>query len=56
MGADDKVRHAAEEAAGKVKEGIGDVTDDERLQAEGKAEQTKANLKQAADKVKDALT
>jgi len=56
MGLDDKVTHAAEEAAGKAKEGWGKLTDDERLEAEGKAEQAKANLKQAGDDIKDALS
>ena len=46
MGLDDKVRNETEEAAGKVKEGVGKATDDERLEAEGKGDQVKANLKQ----------
>ena len=54
-GTDDKIRNAAEEAQGKVKEAAGKATDDERLEAEGKADQTKANLKQAGEKVKDAF-
>ncbi|MHA6512279.1 CsbD family protein [Tessaracoccus sp. Z1128] len=53
MGADDKIRNAAEEAGGKVKEGLGKVTDNERLEAEGKADQTSADIKQAGEKVKD---
>ena len=40
---------------GKVKEGVGKMTDNERLEAEGKADQVKADAKQAADKVKDAF-
>jgi uncharacterized protein YjbJ (UPF0337 family) len=55
MGLDDKVRNEAEEMRGKVKEGVGDATDDERLEAEGKGDQVKANLKQAGEKVKDAF-
>ena len=55
MGTDDKMRNAAEEAQGKLKEGVGDATDDESLQAEGKADQTKANIKQAGENVKDAF-
>jgi uncharacterized protein YjbJ (UPF0337 family) len=55
MGLDDKIRNEAEEARGSVKEGVGKVTDNERLEAEGKAEQMKANLKQAGEKVKDAF-
>ncbi|WP_448629186.1 CsbD family protein [Cellulomonas soli] len=55
MGTDDKLRNAAEDLAGKAKEQVGKVTDDERLEAEGKADQTKADLKQAGEKVKDAF-
>lgn len=54
MGLDDKIRNAAEEAAGKVKEKAGEATDNEQLEAEGKADQMKANVKQAGEKVKDA--
>ncbi|MFC6160517.1 CsbD family protein [Kribbella sp. NPDC058693] len=55
MGTDDKLQNAAEEAKGKLKEKAGDATDDRDLEAEGKADQTKANLKQAGEKVKDAF-
>ena len=55
MGADDKMKNAAEEVAGKAKEAAGKMTDDERLEAEGKGDQTKANLKQAGENVKDAF-
>lgn len=55
MGIDDKVSNAAQDAKGKVKEATGKVTDDERLEAEGKADQASADLKQAGEKVKDAF-
>lgn len=55
MGLGDKIKHAAEKASGKAKEAAGDVTDNEKLKAEGKAEQAKAELKQAGDKAKDAF-
>jgi len=55
MAFDDKVDNKAEEVGGKVKEGVGKATDDERLEGEGKADQTSANLKQAGEKVKDAF-
>jgi uncharacterized protein YjbJ (UPF0337 family) len=55
MGYDDKVDNKSEEMGGKVKESVGKATDDERLEAEGKADQTSANLKQAGEKVKDAF-
>ena len=55
MGLDDKIAHAAEEAKGKVKEGAGRATGDERLEAEGQADQASANVKQAGDKARDAV-
>ena len=53
-GADD-IKNTAEKAGGKIKEGVGKVTDNEKLEAEGRADQAKADLKQAAEKGKDAL-
>ncbi|GIG25713.1 CsbD family protein [Cellulomonas denverensis] len=55
MGLDDKISNAAEKAAGKVKETTGRASDDERLEAEGKADQSKADLKGAGEKIKDAF-
>ncbi|MET8837899.1 CsbD family protein [Micromonospora sp. NPDC004540] len=55
MGIDDKIDNATENTAGKVKEGVGRATDDERLEAEGRNDQAAANLKQAGEKVKDAF-
>ena len=55
MGIGDKGEHKAEDLAGKVKEGLGDVTGDRDMQAEGQAEQSKADVKQAGDNVADAL-
>lgn len=52
MGADDKVKHTAEDLAGKAKEAFGKVTDDEETEAEGKADQAEAEVKKAGDKVK----
>ena len=43
----DKAKNKAEELTGKAKQGIGDATDNERLQAEGQAQETSANAKQA---------
>jgi uncharacterized protein YjbJ (UPF0337 family) len=51
----DKVANKAEELKGKVKEGVGEATDNEQWQAEGKIDQVKGNLKQAGEKVKDAI-
>ena len=55
MAFDDKVDNKAEEVGGKVKEGMGKATDDEKLEAEGKADQTSSNLKQAGEDIKDAF-
>jgi uncharacterized protein YjbJ (UPF0337 family) len=56
MAGTDKIENAADNAVGKGKEAVGDATDNERLEAEGKGEQTKANLKQAGEKIKDAFS
>jgi uncharacterized protein YjbJ (UPF0337 family) len=55
MGIDDKADNKAEELKGKVKETVGDASDDKDLQAEGRAEQAKGSLKQSGEKVKDAF-
>lgn len=55
MGADDKMKNKWQETKGKVKEGVGDATDDEEMEREGKTDQAKGNLKQAGEKVKDAF-
>jgi uncharacterized protein YjbJ (UPF0337 family) len=55
MSGADKIQNAAEEALGKGKEAVGDATDDESLKAEGKGDQTKANLKQAGENIKDVF-
>jgi uncharacterized protein YjbJ (UPF0337 family) len=51
----DKMRHAGEDIGGKVKEGVGDMTDNERLEREGQMDQAKASAKKAGDNVKDAF-
>jgi uncharacterized protein YjbJ (UPF0337 family) len=55
MAFDDKVDNKSEEIGGKVKEGVGKATDDERLEGEGKADQTSSKLKQAGENIKDAF-
>ena len=55
MGLDDKIKNTAEDLGGKAKEAAGKVTGNENLEAEGKADQAKADLKQAGEKVKDAF-
>jgi uncharacterized protein YjbJ (UPF0337 family) len=55
MGADDKFSNKAEELKGRAKETVGDATDNEQWQAEGRAERAKADIKQAGEKVKDVF-
>lgn len=55
MGTDDKFDAKADQVKGKVKEGVGDATDDQGLQSEGKVDQAKGHLKESAEKVKDAF-
>ena len=55
MGLDDKIKNKADDLSGKGKEATGKATDDERLEAEGKNDQTAADIKQAGEKVKDAF-
>lgn len=55
MGFADKVGNAAEDLAGKAKEAAGKASDNERLEAEGQADQSKADLKKAGENVKDAF-
>jgi uncharacterized protein YjbJ (UPF0337 family) len=55
MGLDDKIKNAVEDTTGKGKEATGKATDNERLEAEGKGDQAKADVKQAGEKVKDAF-
>ncbi|MFF3671486.1 CsbD family protein [Microtetraspora malaysiensis] len=55
MGKRDKVSNKAQELKGKAKERVGEMTDDKRKEAEGKADKVKGNIKQAGEKVKDAF-
>jgi uncharacterized protein YjbJ (UPF0337 family) len=55
MSATDKAKNKVDETLGKVKEVVGKATGNEELQAEGRAEQGKAGLKQAGEHVKDGV-
>ncbi len=55
MGLADKAKNAAQDAAGKVKETVGDVTGNEKLEAEGKKDQAAASAKKTGEGVKDAF-
>jgi uncharacterized protein YjbJ (UPF0337 family) len=50
-----KTRNKAQELKGQIKEATGQATGNRRLKAQGRADQTKANLRQAAEKIKDAF-
>jgi uncharacterized protein YjbJ (UPF0337 family) len=51
----DKVKAAGNKIAGNVKEAVGDATDNERLEAEGKAQQAKGTAQNVAGNIKGAL-
>jgi uncharacterized protein YjbJ (UPF0337 family) len=51
----DKIGNKAQELRGRVKRNTGEVTGDRRLQAEGRTDEVKSNLKQAGEKIKDAF-
>ncbi|MGD0685283.1 MAG: CsbD family protein [Streptosporangiaceae bacterium] len=50
-----KIRHKAQTTKGTAEKGAGRVTGNRRLRAEGRADQATGNVKQGADKVKDAF-
>jgi uncharacterized protein YjbJ (UPF0337 family) len=52
----DKAKNAAEDALGKAKEVIGDVTDNKDLEAEGKKDQAGASTKKVGENIKDKLS
>lgn len=54
MGTSDKMQAGMDQMKGKVKEAVGDMTDNEKLEAEGKLDQAKGDLRSAAEKVKDS--
>ncbi|MBE7244865.1 MAG: CsbD family protein [Actinomycetospora chiangmaiensis] len=51
----DKLKGLANEAAGNVKQGIGKATGNEKLQAEGKAQELKGETQRAVGEVKDGV-
>jgi uncharacterized protein YjbJ (UPF0337 family) len=55
MGAEDKVKNKIDDAGGRAKEAIGNVTGDKDTKNEGRVDQAKASLKDAGEKVKDAF-
>jgi uncharacterized protein YjbJ (UPF0337 family) len=51
----DRIRGSAEQAKGKVKEVVGKVTGDRKLEGEGKADQFKGKVQNAVGGLKDTL-
>lgn len=51
----DKAKDKVEELTGKGKEEVGEHTDNQDLKAEGQADQTSADFKQAGEKIKDVF-
>lgn len=51
----DQFKGAAKEAGGNVKEGLGKMTGNERLQAEGKADQLEGKVQKTVGDVKSGL-
>jgi uncharacterized protein YjbJ (UPF0337 family) len=52
---DDRIEGAAQKNEGRLKEGAGKLLGDEKLKAEGKADQASGSVKNAIGGVKDAL-
>ncbi len=55
MGLDDKISNKAEDLKGRGKEAAGAATGDDDLKNEGRADQAESGIKQAGEKVKDAV-
>jgi uncharacterized protein YjbJ (UPF0337 family) len=54
-GTTDKLKGLANEAGGNIKQGIGNVTGDEKLKAEGKAQELKGEAQQAVGDTKNTV-
>ncbi len=55
MSTTDKMKNKIDDAAGKGKEALGRTTGDKSTENEGRADQAKADMKDAGEKVKDAF-
>ncbi|RYJ01247.1 MAG: CsbD family protein [Actinomycetales bacterium] len=55
MGIVDKAKNTAEKLTGQAKEAVGDATNNDDLKAEGKKDQAKGSVKNAAEDVKDVF-
>lgn len=56
MSGTDKIKNAGEDLKGKAKEAAGKVSGDEGLEAEGKVDQAKSDVKKAGENIKDAFS
>ncbi|MEU8900949.1 CsbD family protein [Nocardia sp. NPDC048505] len=52
---ENRFSHQIQATTGKVKKFLGRATNNRRLEAEGRRDQARGNLKRAADKVRDAF-
>ena len=55
MGETEKTNNKIDNAVGQAKEKVGGAVGNESLKREGKKDQSKSDLKQAGEKVKDAF-
>jgi uncharacterized protein YjbJ (UPF0337 family) len=55
MSIGDKLKHKMEELQGKAKRKGGAASGDRSMESEGRFDESKADLKQAGDKAKDAF-
>jgi uncharacterized protein YjbJ (UPF0337 family) len=51
----DKIKGLANEAVGNIKQGVGSVTGNEKLQAEGKAQELKGEAQKTVGDAKDGI-
>jgi uncharacterized protein YjbJ (UPF0337 family) len=55
MSTEDKASNKKQDIKGKVQETVGNATGDDELKGKGKGNQVASDVKQAGEKVKDAL-
>ena len=51
----DRIEGAAKNIGGQIKEGVGKLTGDEKLKAEGKADRVEGKVQNTVGSVKDAV-
>ncbi|WP_328460748.1 CsbD family protein [Streptomyces sp. NBC_00448] len=55
MSDSDKAKAKSDQVKGKVKESVGQAVGDEELEAQGRGDQAKGDVRQAGEKLKDAV-